>query len=356
MLPTSADRLTRMLRSPAWSGNGFRNRVSAPMMAGGQARTMARFFFERAEREPPGPLPSVPVDPAVLRGPAASGLRVTWLGHSTLLIEIGGLRVLTDPVWSERASPVSFGGPKRFQPVPVALDAIPLPDVVVISHDHYDHLDRATVQALAERGARFVTALGVGAHLEGWGVAPTQVTELDWWEEVSPAAGLAIRALPAQHFSGRGMFDRNKTLWASWSIDAGGHRLYFGGDGGFDGEGFAEIGERCGPFDMTLLEIGAFDPAWATVHLGPEKALEAHRLLQGRVLLPIHWGTFNLGLHAWDAPAEELLVAARGKDVRLALPKLGASVVSGEALPAEPWWRALREGARAVAERVERLA
>jgi L-ascorbate metabolism protein UlaG (beta-lactamase superfamily) len=348
-MPTfSPARLERFRRSPAWNGNGFTNRLPSPLVSASNVKLLGRWLFERADREPPAPLPSVPVDPRVLDGPAADGLRVTWLGHSTALIEIGGRRVLIDPVWSERASPLTWSGPRRFQPVPVALERIPLPDAVIVSHDHDDHLDHATIVALARRGARFVTALGVGARLEGWGIDAAQVTELDWWQEESPVAGLRIRALPARHFSGRSVGDRNRTLWASWSIEAGGAHLYFGGDGGLDEEMFADIGQRLGPFDLTLLEIGAFDPAWGTIHLGPENALVAHRLLRGRALLPVHWGTFNLGLHAWDAPVEELLAAAATTDVRIALPRLGESVVAGERLPFEPWWRVLRDGKRAA--------
>jgi L-ascorbate metabolism protein UlaG (beta-lactamase superfamily) len=343
MPPFSPARLERFRRSPAWNGDGFTNRLPSPLVSARNLTLVGRFLFERAEREPPAPLPSVPVDTRVLDGRPHDGLRVTWLGYSTALIEIAGRRVLIDPVWSERASPFTWSGPKRFQPVPVALERVPLPDVVLVSHDHYDHLDRATVVALARRGARFVTALGVGARLEAWGIDAARVTELDWWQEELPVEGLTIRALPARHFSGRSVGDRNRTLWASWSIEAGGARLYFGGDGGLDEEMFAEIGRRVGPFDLTLLEIGAFDPAWGTIHLGPENALVAHRLLGGRAFLPVHWGTFNLGLHAWDAPVEELLAAARGTDVRIALPRLGESVVAGERLPCEPWWRVLRE-------------
>lgn len=347
--PSSSDRLARIRRSPAWNGRTFQNLVPSEVMGDNRLRTMARFFFERAEREPPGPLPSVAVDGAVLAGHAAAGVRATWLGHSTVFVEIGGRRVLVDPVWSERASPVGFAGPKRFQPVPIALADLPLPDLVVVSHDHYDHLDRETVVSLAARGARFVTALGVGAHLEGWGITAASITELDWWESFEPAPGLTVRALPARHFSGRGLHDRNRTLWASWSLEAGGHRVHFGGDGGFDGDAFAAIGERCGPFDLTMLEIGAFDAAWAAIHLGPQNAVRAHALLRGQVLLPIHWGTFNLGLHAWDEPIEELLVAAQRAGARIALPRIGESVVAGAPLPTTPWWRALRRSERARA-------
>jgi len=344
----SKERQARFAKSLAWGGQGFSNLLPTPMAV--DPRTMARFFFERTEREPPGPLPSVPVADAVLRGPASDDLRVTWLGHSTMLIEIAGRRVLTDPVWADRASPFTWSGPKRFQPVPVPLASIPLPDVVLVSHDHYDHLDQGAVIELARRGARFVTALGVGQRLEGWGIDAGQITELDWWQEHQAAEGLTLRAMPARHFSGRSLGDRNETLWASWGIEAGGGRVFFGGDGGMDDDNFSEIGRRCGPFDLTMLEIGAYDPAWGTIHLGPENALKAHQMLRGKTLLPVHWGTFNLALHAWDAPAEELLSAAQATGARVALPRLGQSISVGGSLPCEPWWREVRaERARLAA-------
>jgi L-ascorbate metabolism protein UlaG (beta-lactamase superfamily) len=257
------------------------------------------------------------------------------------MIEIAGRRALLDPVWSERASPTALLGPRRFQPVPVAIEAVDVPDVVLVSHDHYDHLDADAILSFAARGARFVTALGVGARLERWGVDPSRVTQLDWWQEHSAADGLVIKALPAQHFSGRSLTDRDRTLWASWSIEAGGMRVYFGGDGGMDELLFTEIGQRVGPFDLTMLEVGAFDPAWASIHLGPKNAVVAHRLLRGKTLLPVHWGTFDLALHAWDSPVEELLDAARDSALDLALPRIGESVVLEESVPRRPWWRAL---------------
>lgn len=335
----ASSRAERIASSRARAGNVFQNRLPTRVMSPAQgARTIGRFLLERAEREPDGPLPTVAVDQAVLTGPAHAGARTTWLGHSTLLIELEGKRVLTDPVWSDRASPLSFSGPKRFQPVPVDLAALPLPDVVLVSHDHYDHLDRDTVVALAARGARFVTALGVGAHLERWGIAADRVTELDWWEHVD-VAGLRLRALPSRHFSGRGLTDRFSTLWAAWSIEGSKHRVFFGGDGGWDEDGFAEIGKKVGPFDLAMLEIGAWDPAWEAIHLGPYKAVMATALLEAQALLPIHWGTFNLALHAWYQPAEQLLAAAKDARTKLALPRIGASVVAGDVLPDEPWWR-----------------
>jgi L-ascorbate metabolism protein UlaG (beta-lactamase superfamily) len=334
--------LDRMRRSPAWAGDRFRNRLETKLSARPSLSVLRRLAFEGELRRPSAPLPSQPVARAVLSGPAHDGVRATWLGHSTTLVEIGGRRVLLDPVWAERASPSDLFGPKRFQPVPLAIEAVPMPDVIIVSHDHYDHLDRDAILSFAARGARFVTTLGVGARLEQWGVDSTRVTQLDWWEQHSPVEGLAIHALPARHFSGRSLTDRDRTLWASWAIEANGQRVFFGGDGGMDEENFAAIGARFGGFDLTMLEVGAFDPSWASIHLGPERALEAQALLRSRLLLPVHWGTFDLAMHAWDEPVETLIALARGTDVALALPRIGESVVAGERQSPRAWWRAAR--------------
>jgi L-ascorbate metabolism protein UlaG (beta-lactamase superfamily) len=341
MTATQHQREERMRRSSAWRDGIFVNATPTEVMPnGGAGRVFARFFFESADREPAGPLETAVVDLAALQVPPPDQVRATWLGHSTVYVELEGLRILCDPMWSERSSPVGFAGPRRFQPVPVALSDLPTPDLVVISHDHFDHLDRPAVEALAARGVRIAVPLGVGARLEDWGVAPEAIIELDWWERAEIVPGrLAIVATPARHFSGRGLFDRNTTLWTSWVIEGPTQRVYFGGDGGLD-PAFQEIGKRFGPFALTMLEIGAFDSAWGEIHLGPQHAVVAHRLLGGKVLLPIHWGTFNLGLHAWYAPPEELLQAVVGYDTELALPRIGQTIVVGTALPIEPWWRA----------------
>ena len=224
-----------------------------------------------------------------------------------MLIEIDGLRVLTDPVWGPRASPSRLAGPKRFQPVPVPLRAMPPIDLVIVSHDHYDHLDYPTIRELAKRDVPFVTSLGVGAHLEAWGVRPERIVELDWWESHTlPNAELTVTAAPSQHFSGRGLKDRNATLWSSLVIRSQRHAVFFSGDTGLTTE-YQTIRERLGPFDLVMLEVGAFHPAWGDIHLGPENALKALALLGGGAFLPVHWGTFSLAMHAWDQPAETLL-------------------------------------------------
>jgi L-ascorbate metabolism protein UlaG (beta-lactamase superfamily) len=332
-----------MRASPRWSGEGFRNvHPIAPGLRDTSAPrpTLTDFLCGGYRRVPAAPLPTLDPRDAWRRAPA-SGLRATWLGHSTVLIEIDGLRVLTDPVWGPRASPSRIAGPKRFQPVPVALGAMPPIDVAIVSHDHYDHLDYPTITALAKTDVPFVTSLGVGAHLEAFGVAPDRITELDWWETYRhPRAELEITAAPSQHFSGRGLKDRNATLWSSMAIRTPRHRVFFSGDTGLTAE-YGAIGERLGPFDLVMLEVGAHHPAWGDIHLGPDNALEAHALLGGGAFLPIHWGTFALALHAWDEPAETLLAAAPARGVPLLMPCLGEPVEPAHADRPVPWWRSV---------------
>jgi L-ascorbate metabolism protein UlaG (beta-lactamase superfamily) len=335
-------RLERMKASPRWAGEGFRN--VHPILPGLRDRsapmpTWTDFFCSDDRRTPTGPLPSMNPLEEWRRRPG-SGLRATWLGHSTVLIEIDGVRVLTDPVWGPRASPLRLAGPKRFQPVPVALRAMPPVDLVIVSHDHYDHLDYPTIRALARSDVPFVTSLGVGAHLEAWGIAPERITELDWWESYElPTAGLRVTAAPSQHFSGRTMKTRNATLWSSFALRSGRHGVFFSGDTGLTTE-YEQIGTRLGPFDLVMLEIGAWNAAWGDMHLGPENALKAFALLGGGVFLPVHWGTFALGMHAWDQPAEVLLELGPRTGAQLVMPRLGEPVepqaASGRV---EPWWR-----------------
>jgi L-ascorbate metabolism protein UlaG (beta-lactamase superfamily) len=334
-------RLERMRASPLWTGHSFRNQHPiAPGLRDTAAPkpTLSEFLCGGPRRLPKAPLPSVnPLDG--WRKPPDTGLRATWLGHSTVLIEIDGHRVLTDPVWGPRASPSRIAGPKRFQPVPIALRALPPVDLVLVSHDHYDHLDYPTIQELARMGVPFVTSLGVGAHLEAFGVAPERITELDWWESHTlPGSELTITAAPSQHFSGRGLKDRNATLWSSLAIRTEKHSVFFSGDTGLTSE-YATIRERLGPFDLVMLEVGAFHPSWGDIHLGPENALEAYKLLGGGAFLPVHWGTFALAVHDWDAPAETLLALAPQHDARLVMPRLGEAVEPSRVDSATPWWR-----------------
>ena len=341
-------RLERIRASPRWAGERFRN--VHPILAGLRnpqvsMPTLREFLYGGQGRVPPAPLPSVNPLSAWAKAPR-SGLRVTWLGHSTVLIEIDGLRVLTDPVWGRRASPSRLAGPKRFQPVPVSVRALPPIDLVLVSHDHYDHLDYPTIRQLRRRAVPFVTSLGVGAHLEGWGVPPTDIVELDWWESHTlPNAALSVTATPSQHFSGRTPKTRNTTAWSSFVIRTPRHTLFFSGDTGLTSE-YQTIRERFGPFDLVMLEVGAFHPSWGDMHLGPENALKAVAWLGGAPFLPIHWGTFALGMHPWDQPPETLLELGPKAGAQLLMPRLGEAVEPAESAAPEPWWRAAWSGAR----------
>jgi L-ascorbate metabolism protein UlaG (beta-lactamase superfamily) len=236
---------------------------------------------------------------------------------------------------------MTFAGPRRFQPVPVPLAALPPLDAVVISHDHYDHLDYPTIRQLAGQSVPFFTSLGVGEHLESWGMPAERITELDWWESARlPGADLTITAAPSQHFSGRGITGRNTTLWSSIVMRGSRHAVFFSGDTGLTPE-YQEIRERLGPFDLVMLEVGAYHPAWGDIHLGPENALEALALLGGGSLLPVHWGTFNLAIHAWDEPAETLVKLAPAKGAHLVMPRLGEPIEPARADRLSPWWQAL---------------
>lgn len=299
------------------------------------------YLRNKAPTTPGAPLPVERRTLADYRSPPATGLRVTWLGHSTSIVELDGRRFLIDPVWADRTSPIPKFGPKRFFAPPLALGEVPPVDAVFLSHDHYDHLDRRTIALLALRGTQFIAPLGVGERLVRWGVPRNQVTELDWWQKVD-VGGVTITATPARHFSGRSpiMLDRNRTLWAGYALTGPQHRVYYSGDTAmFDG--FDEIGETLGPFDATLMEIGAYHRHWADVHLGPEQAIEAVQRVRGGVLIPLHWATFDLAMHGWTEPIERLLVAASRTGTRVVALKPGQRVEPASLPAFERWWPSL---------------
>jgi L-ascorbate metabolism protein UlaG (beta-lactamase superfamily) len=337
----SPSTLARMRASGRFEGGRFDNAEPTSVMKDGAYwGSLVKWATGKEMREPTCPLPLASDAAARLAVAPTSGLRLTWLWHSTVLVEIDGRRILTDPIWSARASPSLWVGPRRFHPPPLALQDLPPLDAVVISHEHYDHLDMDTVRALAARGTTFHVPLGIGAHLAVWGVPEAQIREHDWWESAELGSGFRLVSTPARHFNGRGVPWRTGALWTSWSFVGPQHRVFFSGDTGLTSL-LQEIQAREGPFDVALLEIGQYDPSWGDIHLGPAGALDALARLGTKTILPIHWGTFSLGYHDWSGPAETLVEDAEARGVSVLTPRLGEPVEPALASSSTRWWRAL---------------
>jgi L-ascorbate metabolism protein UlaG (beta-lactamase superfamily) len=334
-------RLEKMKQSKNFKIGKFHNIMNTPMgmQNGSIFKTMKGFFLGGENRVPEVSIPFIKVDSLELNYRNTEEVKVTWLGHSSVLISFEGYIFLTDPMFGKRASPVSFMGPKRFNDVlPLSLEGVEKIDAIIISHDHFDHLDFKTIKKLHSKAGIFFVPLGVGAHLEEWGVHPEKIVELDWWEESMFHPDIKFVSTPARHFSGRGLNDRNETLWTSWVIKSRRHTIYFGGDSGYS-TSFKEIGEKYGPFDLTMLECGAYNKAWPYIHMMPEETAQANFDLRGKVLLPIHWGQFNLSLHPWTEPIERLLKKAESEKITVTTPKIGEGFVLNHSLPSTDWWR-----------------
>jgi L-ascorbate metabolism protein UlaG (beta-lactamase superfamily) len=325
-------------------GRKFQNPVETPMAGLSlMFKVLPLYLTNREERVPrfqPGPFRT---DVRLFEPTPSSGLRVTWMGHSSMLIEIDGVRVLVDPVWDKRASPVRWAGPKRFFAPPLKLDELPPLDVVLISHNHYDHLGKQTIERLSKLDiaakARWVTSLGVGKDLRSFGVSADKIVQLNW-TQASSLDGLTITALPARHFSGRSLSRRNETLWSSFGLRTNRHNIYFGADSGL-WDGFANIADEYGPFDLTMLEVGAWNELWKSIHMGPDGAAQAFSAMGARgLLMPIHWGLFDLALHAWTQPIERLVQLADQAGMKLWFPRPGVptDVIAGQEHRAF-WWK-----------------
>lgn len=330
------ERLAAIKASPNWQNGKFVNTLPRSDI---ELWPILKSRFDTPGGTEPGTsLPVVLRTSADFDAAPASGLRITWLGHSTLLVEIDGYRVLVDPVWGERTSPFETIGPKRFHAPPLPIDELPAIDAVVISHDHYDHLDHETVIALGDRVPLYAVPLGVGSHLEHWGVPADRIEERDWWGEIS-VGDLTLVATPARHASGRSltMSDQDATLWSGWAIVGPKHRVYYSGDTAMFPE-LEDIGERLGPFDATMIECGAYNPLWVDVHMGPEQAVVAHELVRGNVFIPVHWGTFNLAMHNWTEPVERAIAAAARRGIAMRTPRPGESLEPASGSRVSRWW------------------
>lgn len=334
------ERLARAQASPQFRGGHFENVIpKTPRTSAQNLDYLKRQMLGNEVRTPPPPCPPVVrLKAEDFKDPPKPGLRAIWFGHASVYMEVDGARVMVDPVLSDYASPFARIGPKRFHPPPLALEALPKMDAVLISHDHYDHLDMETIKHLGRVGSHFFVPLGIGAHLERWGVPAAQFRELDWWQSAE-MRGLKITSTPVRHYSGRALRDGNATLWSSWSIAGPTHRVYFSGDTGF-GEHFQEIGKRLGPFDLSLLKIGAYGPGqnWLDIHMEPEQAVHGHIALNARRMLPVHWGTINLAFHAWDEPIKRAVTAGRERGIDIVTPRLGEVVTAREPFQSFSWW------------------
>lgn len=329
-------RYERCASSTQYTNGAFHNTEVTPQLVAAEPwwKIMWMMLSNSTQSTPRVDIPHVITD---VRDPSARPWEIVWFGHSSYLITNGEQRILVDPVFAGYASPFRFFG--RAFPGADAYKAHHMPDVdvLVLTHDHYDHLCMHTVRALASRTTRIITSLGVGAHLERWGIPHTMITELDWWESAELGTGMSIMAAPARHFSGRA-FKRGETLWSSFSLDLPGHRLFLGADSGY-GAHFAEIGARVGGFDLAILEAGQYGANWPHIHMLPEDTVQAAHDLRARVLLPVHWAKFALSYHPWDEPIQRVVAHAQRTGMNLTTPMIGERIVLQEQLPNGQWWK-----------------
>jgi L-ascorbate metabolism protein UlaG (beta-lactamase superfamily) len=334
-LPTG-ERQKRIASSPNYKNGSFQNLEETKLLADNASyfTMVTKFFSTDSIREPITALPVIKTD---LNAIDTDKPTMVWFGHSTYFISIGGKKILVDPVFSERASPVQYAGSKSY-PGTMIYEAEDFPslDLVIISHDHYDHLDYNTILRLKEKTKLFCVPLGIGEHLARWGVDAKNIREFDWWEGATVLPAIELTATPARHFSGRG-FSRNKTLWASFVLKLYGYSIFIGGDSGYDGS-FKAIGEKYGPFDIAMLECGQYDLQWPNIHMMPEETVQASLDLHAKSFLPVHWAKFTLALHPWKEPIQRAVKHARAMNVNIITPLIGQPFVLNENLPNTPWW------------------
>ncbi len=337
------EREKRIQGSSQYKDGEFENPIDAPIMAPGSTWNYIKksYFTERIDPEPTSELPVKTVLRNDWSEMEREKLFFTWLGHSSILIAMDGNIVLVDPVLEERASPYTWIGPKRFHPAPITIEGLPPIDVVLITHDHYDHLEEPTIKRLNHKASFFIVPLGIGELLEEWGIPPEKIVELDWWEH-HDVGSLQFTATPAIHYARRGLFDGNERLWCSWSVHGRKRRLFISGDSGYF-DGFKKIGEELGPFDVTFLKVGSYDDMWKQIHMLPEEAVQQHQDLDGDIMVPLHWATFDLGLHPWYEPIERTLTAARKTDVQVITPIIGEQVNINQLPKNNSWWRNIDE-------------
>ena len=344
MGPTQVERDKRIQNSPQFKDGEFQNPILAPIMAAGStgAYIRERLFGERIDPEPTGVLPLKSIKKSDWTNIESKNFSYVWLGHSSILVAADGKTVLVDPVLEERASPFSWFGPKRFHPAPITAKDLPPIDVVLITHDHFDHLEEPTIKQIVDKTGLFLAPLGIGELFDEWGIPSEKYVELDWWEQ-HRVGSLSFTATPAVHYARRGLFDGNERLWCSWSVNGKNHKFFISGDSGYY-DGFKEVGRKLGPFDATFLKIGSYDEKWKQIHMLPEKAVQQHLDVKGGTLVPLHWATFDLAMHPWYEPIERLVTAAREKNVPYTTPLIGEKVKLNRLPNENPWWKTVDKG------------
>ncbi len=333
----STEKKTVYAHSPQYHKGKFVNQIptSWDTSFSSMVSMMRDFLKGNPDRRPRNRMPMVTFSPDVK---SQSDAKVTWFGHSAFLLEIEGKTILFDPMFGKAPTPFPIRNQRYSGELPFKIQELPEIDAVILSHDHYDHLDYGSIMKLRGKVKNYFTPLGVGAHLERWGIDPNNIREHDWWDEFT-FQGLKLACTPARHFSGRGLTNRNSTLWCSWAVIGQETKIFFSGDGGY-GPHFKEIGEKYGPFDLTLMECGQYDARWAAIHMLPEETVQAHQDVQGRLMIPVHWGAFTLSLHSWHDPVERAVQAGEAAGVQIATPRIGESVTVGDSqYPNLPWWK-----------------
>ena len=330
-------RLERIKKSPNYQDGNFVNLVDTPVSAPNtnMFKLAVQFLFKsKDDTDPNFTLPSVKTD---LKVTPSARPTLTYFGHSAYLIQMSGKNILMDPALSERTSPVQWAGTKNYPGTHVyEVKDLPAIDFVFISHDHYDHMDYETLKQFAGLPTKFIVPLGVGAHLEHWGIAPESITELDWWDETNAIEGIKVTATPARHFSGRG-FNRGKSLWASYVLQTPEYKIYMGGDSGYE-KHFAEIGKKFGPFDLAILECGQYNEMWPYIHMMPEQTAQAGIDLGAKVIWPVHWGKLTLALHPWNESPKRISKVAEELRLKLTTPVIGEQIIIPTTFPNRNWW------------------
>ena len=310
----------------------------APIKITDLGKMFKKMAKKHPEARPHKPITSLTVDSLSLENFSAGSTRLIWFGHSAFLLQMQGLNILIDPMFGDYTAPIKLKSAKRFDyDLPIEPEQLPFIDIVIFSHDHYDHLDYNTVLKLKDKVGKFYVPLGLSAHLISWGVNESKITEHDWWESTQ-YNGINFVCLPAKHFSGRGLLDRAATLWASWCIIGAKDKIYFSGDSGY-ADHFKEIGEKYGPFDLALIECGQYDSLWSDVHMFPEESVQAGIDLKSEQMIPIHWGSFTLANHGWKESVNRAIAESKRLDRNISTPKIGEFILLNEAHNGiNKWW------------------